>query len=75
MTIPELIEKTGLTDPQIAVKLNLNALTPYRWRHNQKVPCPSVRKALVKLADVAVSDVEWVREFPVVPGGTRSDSE
>lgn len=32
MTVPELIEATGLSNAQIAVRLEVDANSVYRWR-------------------------------------------
>jgi len=60
MNTQELIEKTGLTDAQLAIKLECNAHAPYMWRKGSP-PHRMYRKALCKLAGVSMDDVTWER--------------
>jgi len=63
MTIQELIERIGLNDAALAVRLCVAPMTTYRWRTGRKVPTPYMRKALTKLAHVTVEDVTWERIY------------
>ena len=59
MTIAELLKATGRTNAELAVILDVDALTVYRWRHGDRLPHRLIRKVLCKLGHVAMSDVTW----------------
>ena len=61
MSITELIVGLGLTDEALGHHLCVSGSTVYRWRKGRKVPTPSIRKALCKLAGVSPADVTWER--------------
>jgi DNA-binding transcriptional regulator YiaG len=60
MTLPELIEKTGLSDAEIAVKTMCKTTrSVYRWRRGQVTPSRANQKLLCLIARVNHGDVEW----------------
>ena len=60
MTFKRLMQTIDLSDLELSRKLFIGRATAYRWNRGKKIPTSQVmRRALVRLVDLEIEDVDW----------------